>query len=202
MATAFRTGWLRRFTLGSGPLKRRSDRVQALARVVVAVSLLAAPALAGVATDTTRASLEARATEQEAHRHRTDAVLLEEAPAARHATDGDGRDGAPRTVPAPAAWTGPDGGTREGQVPALPGSPPGTAVPVWVDDDGALAQPPLDRAGIGSSAGTMGLLALVAVPLGTWTCYVVLCCALDAGLDRRWTEGWAAVEPVWATRLL
>ena len=45
---------LRRFTLGSGPLKRRSDRLEFLSRVVLTLTLLAAVPI-GVATGTAMA---------------------------------------------------------------------------------------------------------------------------------------------------
>src|SRR3712207_2320343 len=44
---------LRRFTLGSGPLKRRSDRVQVAGRIVVVLSFLLAPLLAVVVSTAT-----------------------------------------------------------------------------------------------------------------------------------------------------
>jgi hypothetical protein len=83
-----------------------------------------------------------------------------------------------------------------------PGTPVGTALPAWVDRDGDLTRPPLDRTGIPSSAAAMGALWLVGVPLMTWTLYAVLCSILNAHRERRWAQDWAAVEPDWHSRLL
>ena len=43
---------------------------------------------------------------------------------------------------------------------------------------------------------------LVGVPLVTWSLHAVLCAALDAHREHQWAQGWAAVGPEWATRLL
>jgi hypothetical protein len=192
---------LRRFTLGSGPLKRRSDRVQALARFVVALSFLVAPMLAVAATTATSTHLQAVADHDAAERTATRAVLLEDAPATVRADRSSGAY-AVISVPARAVWSVPGGTTREGTVLVRPGTPVGTALPAWVDRDGNLTRPPLGRAGIPSSAAVMGAVALVGVPLGTWTLYAVLCLALDAHRERRWAQDWAAVEPDWHSRLI
>jgi hypothetical protein len=85
---------------------------------------------------------------------------------------------------------------------AAPGTDAGTELTVWVDREGRLTRPPLDRAAITTSALAVGLLPLVGVPVATWTLYAVLCFALDSRRARRWDEEWAAVEPEWHSRLL
>ena len=82
-----------------------------------------------------------------------------------------------------------------------PRTPVGTAVPVWVDREGNPTRAPLDRADIPGTAAATGALALVGVPWPTWTLYALLCLALDAHRERRWAQDWAAVEPVWNSRL-
>jgi hypothetical protein len=84
---------------------------------------------------------------------------------------------------------------------AEPGAPAGSTVPVWVGRDGALTSPPLDRAGIPDSAIAVGALPLIGLPVATWLLYTLLRLALDAYRDRRWGRDWAAVEPVWNSRL-
>ena len=196
-------GWprrsLRRLLLGSGPLKRRSDRIQMVARLLVVLAFLAAPSVAVVVTDATKSHLEAVATAQAAERHQVRAVLLEDAvgppPAAYY-------EGAPAQVTARASWVPPEGGSRTGVVLVRTGAHAGTAVPVWVDDGGSLADPPLDRTEIPGTALSMAALALIGVPLAAWLLYALLCAALDTHRQRRWAQGWAAVEPVWVSRLL
>src|SRR5688500_19217144 len=75
---------LRRFTLGSGPLKRRSDRVQVIGRFVVVLSFLVAPPLAVVAATAPNTHLQAVADAEAAERSRTRPDLLQDAPTPTH----------------------------------------------------------------------------------------------------------------------
>ena len=190
---------LRWFTLGSGPLKRGSDRLQVAGRLVVVLALLAASPLAVAATTVTTARFEARAEAGAAERSRVDAVLLEDAPEAAGSGYGDQE---PVNVPARAVWPVPGGAERQGVVLVRHHTAAGTAVPVWVNRDGNVTSAPLDRSRADSSAMTIGAVILLGVPLVTWTLYALLCTALDAHRQRRWAQGWAAVEPEWVTRLL
>jgi hypothetical protein len=191
---------LRRFTLGSGPLKRRSDRCQVIGRFVVALSFLLAPLLAVAAATATTVHLQAVAESEAAERSRTHAVLLEDAPARTRASTDYGVHSS-STVPVRAEWPVADGTSREGTVLVPPRTPLGTAVPVWVNRQGNPTRAPLDRAGIPGSTAATGALALIGVPMATWTLYAFLCLALDAHRERRWAQDWAAVEPVWNSRL-
>ena len=190
---------LRWFTLGSGPLKRGSDRLQVAGRLVVVLALLAAPPLAVAATTVTTAQLEALAEEEAAERSRVDAVLLEDAPEAA----GSGYGGQETVkVPTRAVWPVPGGAERQGVVLVRPHTAAGTVVPGWVNRDGNVVSAPLDRSRTDNLAMTIGAVVLLGVPLATWTLYALLRAALDAHRERRWAQGWAAVEPEWVTRLL
>ncbi|MGK5172260.1 Rv1733c family protein [Geodermatophilus sp. CPCC 205761] len=204
--TLFRRS-LRRLTLGSGPLKRRSDRIEVIGRLAVVLSFLVAPLLAVVASTATTAHLQAAAAAQAAERSRTHAVVLVDAPGPlRPGGDAYGvpstDDPSPSVVPVRAAWSAPGGISREGVVLVEPRTPVGTAVPVWVDGEGRLTSAPLDQASISVSATAMGLLPLIGVPLATWTLHVFLAIALDNRRERAWEDEWAAVEPDWNSRLL
>jgi hypothetical protein len=190
---------LRWFTLGSGPLKRGSDRLQVAGRLVVVLALLAAPPLAVAATTVTTAQLEARAEAEAAERSRVDAVLLEDAPEAAGSAYGDRE---PVKVPARAVWPVPGGAERQGVVLVRPHTAAGTAVPVWVHRAGNVTSAPLDRSRTDGSAMMIGAVVLLGVPLATWMLYAFLRAALDAHRGRRWAQGWAAVEPEWVSRLL
>jgi hypothetical protein len=195
---------LRRFTLGRGPLKRRSDRLQVLGRVLVVLAFLVAPPIAVAMTNATTGHLQRIAAEEATQRSQVRAVLLEDArrPDRSQSDYGDYGSSPDRPVQAPVVWTAPDGTSREGTVPVPPRTPAGASVPVWVDRDGDLTRAPLDPAGIAGTAAAYGLLPLIGVPLAAWTLYAVLCCALDAQRERRWGQDWAEVEPVWNSRLL
>ncbi|MBB3084465.1 Rv1733c family protein [Geodermatophilus sabuli] len=193
---------LRRLTLGSGPLERRTDRLQAIGRLVVVLSMLAAPLLAVVASAATTAHLQAVAAAEASDRSPTHAVLLEVAPEPTPPS-GATVNAVPSTgVPVRAAWSLPGGVTREGFVSARPHTPIGATVPVWVDGEGDLTSAPLDRSSIPNRAAAAGLLPLIGLPLATWTLYVALTRALDASRERAWEEEWTAVEPDWNSRLL
>src|SRR5690349_24945200 len=71
--------WLRRFALGSGPLKRRSDRIQLLGRVAVLLSIVLAPGVAVAVATAATARYDAVGVAQRAVRSETSAVLLEAA---------------------------------------------------------------------------------------------------------------------------
>jgi hypothetical protein len=190
---------IRRFRLGSGPLKRRSDRLQAMGRVVVVLSFFVAPPIAVAVGNSATAHLQSVATAEAADRTLVRAVLQEDAPAPR--TTGEGSDSLIR-VTAQAEWSLPGGLPQEGPVRTRPGTPAGSVVPVWVDSDGNVTRAPLDRADIPTSAAAVAALPLIGVPAATWTLYAFLCIALDNHRARRWAEDWAEVEPKWNSRSL
>jgi hypothetical protein len=190
---------LRRFTSGSGPLKRRSDRLQFLGRLVVVLSFLLAPPLAVATANRAATHLQAVAAGEAAERSRTRAVVLADAPSpARMSGE---YSVTPATVPVSAVWSAPGGATREGVVMVDPGTRTGAVVPVWVDREGALTRPPLDPVGIPDSAAAVGALPMIGLPVIVWLLYALLCAVLDAHRERRWAEDWAAVEPKWNSRL-
>jgi hypothetical protein len=192
---------LRRFVLGRGPLKRRSDRMQVLGRFVVVLSFLVSPPIAVAVTNATTVRLETVAEAEAAERSRAGAVLLEDAepPAPFQSDYGDSSE---RGVPVRAVVTLPDGTSRDGTVMAPPRSPAGTSVKVWVDREGDVTRPPRDPAGIPATAAALAVLPLIGVPMATWILYALLTFALDAHRGRRWERDWAKVEPDWHSRLL
>jgi hypothetical protein len=191
---------LRRFLLGSGPLKRRSDRVQMAGRLALVLAVVAAPVLGVVVATLTTTSLEATATRQAADRHHGLAVLLEDAPAATPSADGYAQAGG-WTVATRATWPLPDGTTREGTVPATPGASAGTTVPLWLDGEGNRTVAPLDPTAIPATALAMAVLPLLGVPVTAWTLYALLCFGLDSRRQRRWEQEWVTVEREWRHRL-
>jgi len=192
---------LRRFVLGSGPLKRRSDRLEAVGRFVVLASFVAAPPLAVAAMNVATADLQSVAAAQAADRTRTHAVLVQDAPPPGPEDASTAANGyAVAPVRARAQWTAPGGSPRDGTVMVPPGTPAGTERTVWVDHRGDITDAPLDSAAVTASAASVAALPLVGLPLAAWTCHACFCFVLNARRERRWALDWAAVEPQWNSR--
>src|SRR3954453_7526767 len=86
---------LRWFVLGSGPLKRGSDRLQVLARVLLVITVVGAVPVALAVVTATFSQAQAAAAVEAADRHHVRATLLTDAAAAQHA-------GAPESAAATA----------------------------------------------------------------------------------------------------
>jgi hypothetical protein len=185
---------VRRFTLGSGPLKRTSHTVEFVSRVVVVlVVLLSVPVALAVGT-AVRSDLAAVARQQAEERRQVPAVVTADAVAPG--------DASPRTrVPVPALWTAPDGTPTGGEVLARPTTRAGDTVPLWTTSDGRPTGAPLSPAQVRRST-------LVLAGLG-WVCgvgaavllHVALCGLLAHRADRWWAREWARVEPTWSRRV-
>jgi hypothetical protein len=182
---------LRRFTLGSGPLKRGSDRLEFLARVLLVCCLLTATPIGLAVATATHTEARIQAVAQAADRHRVPAKLLEDAvPSAGEASAGVRDRGA-------AVWTGPDGIEHRGVVTVPIGTQAGDSVTIWIDGRGERTGPPLSDSGVATRAVTEGFatfLGLAALAVGV---YLSVRRLLDRSRFRRWTAEWAAVEPVW-----
>jgi hypothetical protein len=183
---------LRRFTLGSGPLKRTSDRLQFLARVLLVCSVAAAFPVALVVGSVVHAQALTEATAQALGRHQVDAELLADPPAFTSVADD-----VPHTLRAPAVWRRSSGGERSGLVVVPVGARAGSTVPIWVDQDGDLTTRPLDSGdavtrAVGMAVGTYLLASSLAVGV-----YLAFLAALEHSRLRRWAADWAVTEPVW-----
>jgi hypothetical protein len=185
---------VRTFTLGRGPLKRGSDRLEFAARLVlVLVVLVSVPVALAVGT-VVHEHLRATAEQQAAELTRVTAVALEGAEPVQ-----EGRSsGWFRTS---ARWTAPDGTEVEAVVTTLRDTSAGDPLTVWTTGDGRpTATPPTSREVLRYTV----VLVLVGwswslVAAGTG--YLGLCRILDRHRDRRWTREWAAIEPTWSRRV-
>lgn len=183
---------IRRLLLGSGPLKRTSDRLHALSRLVVLAALLAAAPVGLAVGGTVAGLLHGVAQTQAAERTERTATLLDDAPVASSADGGD--------VLARGQWQGPHGQPMTGLVLAPAGNSTGSTVPVWIDRAGRLISEPMrgsDIAVQSFTAGTVAALALLSIVLLLHLLAVHL---LDRARLRRWTAEWSSVEPLWAGR--
>jgi hypothetical protein len=181
----------RRFTLGSGPLKRTSDRVEFLSRVALALVLLLAVPVGLLAGAAAYVDVSATAQLQADTRSPETATLLLDAPDSGTAEI---------SVPTSATWTTPDGTTRTGEVDATPGAVAGTTVDVWVDERGRITERPLTEGEVTGQAGVIGVLIALALVIVGMSSHLVVLWMLERRRYRRWEAGWTSVAPMWVTR--
>jgi hypothetical protein len=182
----------RRLLLGSGPLKRRSDRLHALSRVGVLAAALAALPVAVVVGVATSSLLQGTAAAQAAARSERTATLLVGAPDGTSQEDG--------VVPAKAQWRDLDGRLRTGEVLAPMGAAAGSRVTIWLDPGGRFTTPPLRGEDITAESIAAGALAAVTLPTLVALVHLLVVNLLDRSRLRQWAHEWASVEPSWAGR--
>lgn len=188
------TRGVRRFTLGSGPLKRTRHTVEFVSRVVVLlVVLLSVPVALAVGT-AVRSDLAAVARQQADARTQVSAVVTADAVAPD--------DASPRArVPVPARWTSPAGTPVEGDVLARPTTRAGDTVVLWTTSDGRPTSPPMTPAAVRRSTCVLTGLCWAGTVVAAALLHVALCRLLASRADRRWAREWARVEPTWSRRV-
>jgi hypothetical protein len=187
----------RRLGLDRNPLRRPTDRIEAVIRLVTLILLLVAVPMATLAAGRQADHLALRQAHavQAADRQVT-AVLLRQAP--------------PTGVPDPytsiqmtlvlARWHPPGQPARSGQVLAPAGARAGSTVRIWIDASGAVTSPPPDHRMI------IGDVFVAAVVTWLVTSLLVLGASTLARrlLDRRrlraWDAEWRATGPLWTGR--
>jgi hypothetical protein len=172
------------------PLRRRLDRLETcLVAGLFVGAAAAAPFAAGGASQAAYGSALQSRQQQLATRYQVRAVLAQQAPVATGYLAAQ--------VPALALWTSVGGVRRSGEIPAQPGSPAGTTVPVWTDASGFLASPPLDMTEVAGDADGAAACAVAGL---------VLVCAAGAAATRQlvnrrrmaaWEADWLATAPAW-----
>jgi len=186
---------IRRFTLGSGPLKRTSDRLEFLSRVLLTAVLLGTVAIALAVATATWSGGRSEVVQEAAERQRVSARLLEDATAP--VGSGNGVD----VGRAPAVWTAPSGAERSGPVPARLDARAGSTVLIWVDGDGARTTRPLGTGDVVGRALGAAVLTYAGIALVAVGGHLVVRRLLDRGRSRRWTAEWELVGPVWTGRV-
>lgn len=182
---------VRRFTLGAGPMRRTTDRLHLLLRLVLAVVLVSSPAVGLAAATAARGALSQQAAADVARLHEVDAVLE---------VGASGTAGG--SVWVDAGWTAPTGRTVQGRVPAPVGTDAGETVGVWVASTGERETAPLTPSDVGLRSATIGLASALGVALTAVLGHLGGVALLDRSRARRWADGWAEVEPVWRRQLL
>jgi hypothetical protein len=184
---------LRRFLLGSGPLKRSSDRLQVLARVLLVSLVLAAVPIALAVATATGSQTRAVADAQAASRHRVTATLVEDA-----GPPTDRGEYALPVVAVSATWAAPSGAARHGIIDAPARLRAGSIVRIWVDAHGDVTTRPLDDSDVVARAVFHSVTTFLCVTGVAALGYVGSRRAIDRSRMRRWAADWAVVEPVWS----
>ncbi|AIJ23142.1 Rv1733c family protein [Amycolatopsis methanolica] len=166
--------------LRGNPLTRDSDRRERLALLVaVTVVVLTAP-FAALLGDRVHQWQERLAVSEQDTRTAVTATLLADAPPpAGYPESGTAR--------VEAEWPLPAGGTATGEVTAPRGAVAGDAAPIWIDENGEPAAPPVTAETAVVNGVTTGALSWAAVMalcgLGFWLYRRVL--------DRRRRDDWS-----------
>jgi hypothetical protein len=177
-------------SLGSNPLRRDVDRMEAgiFAALLVAF-LIGAPLLAVAAGwwEHGAAAAEQRAQQSV---HLVTAVLLQDVPdivAGTGAWDAG----------ALARWTAPNGKSRVGLVLDVGGTKAGSRLRIWVDGSGRQADPPLTRRGVQSRVITAAALASVVFTITLLAMAICLRWLLNRRRLAGWGMAWADIGPRW-----
>lgn len=166
-----------------------------IAAGLAAAFLIAAPVTAIVAGNWAyAASVRLQHTEQ-ARWHRATAILLTQAPHPSLAAYGG--FATPETR---AHWLASDGRWHDGEVIAPAGAPAGSTVPIWVDQSGNLAAPPLQNRQVAGQAALASLLAPAALALVFGCVWMIARRLMDRRRLAAWESAWHITGPRWNTR--
>ncbi len=185
------------FGFDRNPLRRGTDRIEAVLRLVTVVLLVVAvPAAAVIAGQQADRMALNRAQAQQAANHLVTAVLLQDAPV----TGIPDPYSSVQSAWVPARWQPPGQPARTGQVLAVAGARKGSTVQTWIDPSGAVTSPPMDHRDIAGDV----CLAVVATCLVSWLLLLVSGALVRRVLDRRrlnaWEAEWRASGPLWSGR--
>ncbi|WP_233599063.1 MULTISPECIES: hypothetical protein [unclassified Amycolatopsis] len=177
----------RRLFPGHNSLARGSDRFEALLlKLVILAALLAVP-VAAAAGSANHGRQVAAAAVDAAGRQATTAYLLKAAPVRIVDSESVGTD----NPAAEATWTDSRGVRHTGGVLATPGSPAGTAVPIWIDARGALTAAPRTASTAVFDSVLVGLWLWFAVVGSLILLHRVVRLALDRHRFAAWERAWA-----------
>jgi hypothetical protein len=191
------SGLARRLGFDHNPLRRGTDRVEAVLRLILVILLVTAvPAGAVAAGRWTDHWALHRAQVQRAVNHEVNATLLDDSAAIGTPNPYSSVEG--NWVP--ARWQRAGQPPRTGEVFAVAGARKGSTVRIWTDPTGAITDPPMghrDVVGDVWLAVITTCLVLSLVLLAAWT-------LVRRALDRRrlnaWEAEWRASGPLWTGR--
>jgi hypothetical protein len=181
------------FGFDGNPLRRRSDHIEARVRLVLAVAFVPLAVLAATSSGHWVGAVSRHELNAQISRHQVSAVLLKAVP------DSDVAIGASVPVQVPARWNA-SGRHFVGTVPALPGTPRGATLAIWVNRAGRMVAAPLTTSNVVVRVACATALAVLAVVVALW-----LMLSLARGLLNRfrlasWAAAWSTVGPLWSGR--
>ncbi|MCP2247263.1 Rv1733c family protein [Lentzea aerocolonigenes] len=178
-------------------LATTGDRIESTVLVLgIAVAMLAVP-VAGAAGSEIYATQRERVAVEQVSRSRAEAVLIEDAP---HTIGSSERGGVVETVPVLAQWRLRDGSARRGPVQAHYDAKAGAVVPIWVDRDGRVTEPPMTNEGAAIDAIVLALLLWSAAAGSMALLYLVTTFVHRRFRRRRWADEWKRIAPEWTGR--
>ncbi len=188
--------WLRGVRPDHNPLRRGTDRVEALIILVTMIAFLTMAPLFAVLVDG-RVSAPAPARQEQLYQ--VPAVLLANVPLP--ILGGISRAPVHPYSYVRARWTAPDGIRCTGEIPVTTGATAGSTVTVRTDAAGSLAAQPAQPL-----AAAKGSAALAAVLTAFGTGLMLLCAerlahwALDKRRMAAWARDWRSTGPQWSGR--
>lgn len=183
--------------LRRNPLRRRSDVIQGWIGVgLLLVALAGTPLAMFKAGDAAHRHYSRSAQNQAETRHRTTAVLVEDA--RRHPEPGSAEARESR-YPTKVRFTDPHGNTRTATTDVEPALPKGSIIGVWADTEGAITDPPLAPDQIRNRAMGSALIAALAVHATAAGAYATVCRIFERRNLAAWDSAWAGTAPRWTT---
>ncbi|NIK59178.1 hypothetical protein [Kribbella shirazensis] len=181
----------RRLGVGRNPLRRPSDRLEAvLLWSVLLVALLMIPVGAAVGIGV-RNSLEATAAHQRAALHEVGARTLESTERTVPSAPGD------VLSRARVSYVDPQGIEREGTASVVVGTKPGVEVTIWLDRSGSIVAAPRSRSDSAAFGALAGFLIVPGAWLLLWGQFLLARLPLDRRRTRDWDAQWETVAPRW-----
>ncbi len=179
------------------PLRRRTDRIEAVIRLATVILLLVTVPIAAIVAGREADQLTLRqAHAQQAAEHEVTAVLLQRA----QATGGPDPYTSVQLTYVLARRQPPGQPPRAGQVLAPAGAPAGSTVAVWIDASGAIASPPPDHREIAGDVCVAAIIASMVAILLLLESNALARRVLDRRRLNAWDAEWRATGPLWSGR--
>lgn len=187
----------RRLGFDRNPLRRRTDRIEAVIRLATVILLLVAVPIAAIVAGREADQLALRqAHAQQAAEHEVTAVLLQRA----QATGSPDPYTSVQLTYVLARWQPPGQPPRSGPVLAPAGAPAGSTVAVWIDASGAVASPPPEHREIVGDVCIAAIIASMVAILLLLESNALARRVLDRRRLNAWDAEWRATGPLWSGR--